>query len=154
MVLVAGGVPASTVVVCGDPAMYGVTVYFVIGLPPLLDGAFQLTVADPFPGTADTSVGAPGGVEEVGVTGISLGGSITMVLACLDPAPDYIVPIVSHLYLSEAVEEAPILWRMKTDLEHFGVGREKLPHGLLVPVHDRVRNLGLQGAKEGDRQYQ
>jgi pimeloyl-ACP methyl ester carboxylesterase len=65
------------------------------------------------------------GYEEVGVTGISLGGSITMVLGCLDPAPDYIVPIVSHLYLSEAVEEAPILWRMKTDLEHFGVDREK-----------------------------
>ena len=59
---------------------------------------------------------------EVGVTGISLGGSITMVLACVDPTPDYIVPIVSHLHLAEAVEDAPILWRMKADLERFGVG--------------------------------
>jgi hypothetical protein len=50
--------------------MYGVTVYFVIPLPPLLDGALQLTVADPFPGTADTSVGAPGAVAEVGVTAL------------------------------------------------------------------------------------
>jgi pimeloyl-ACP methyl ester carboxylesterase len=61
------------------------------------------------------------GYDEIGVTGISLGGSIAMVLACLDPPPDYIVPIVSHLRLAEAVEEAPILWRMKADLERFGV---------------------------------
>lgn len=65
------------------------------------------------------------GYEELGVTGISLGGSITMLLGCLDPVPDYIVPIVSHLYLAEAVEEAPILWRMKADLERFGVGKER-----------------------------
>ena len=46
------------------------------------------------------------GYEEVGVTGISLGGSITMVMACLPEPPDYIVPIVSHLYLAEVVENA------------------------------------------------
>lgn len=65
------------------------------------------------------------GYEEVGVTGISLGGSITMVLGCVPSPPDYIVPIVSHLHLAQAVEEAPILWRMKTDLERFGVDRER-----------------------------
>jgi len=65
------------------------------------------------------------GYDEVGVTGISLGGSITMVLACVDQPPDYIVPIVSHLYLAEAVEEASILWRMKADLERFGVSRAR-----------------------------
>jgi dienelactone hydrolase len=65
------------------------------------------------------------GYEEVGVTGISLGGSITMVLACVSETPDYIVPIVSHLYLADAVEDAPILWRMKADLEGFGVDREQ-----------------------------
>jgi dienelactone hydrolase len=63
------------------------------------------------------------GYEEVGVTGISLGGSITMVLACVSPTPDYIVPIVSHLQLAEALEDAPILWRMKEDLERFGIDR-------------------------------
>jgi dienelactone hydrolase len=63
------------------------------------------------------------GYREIGVTGISLGGSIAMVLACLDPLPDYVVPIVSHLAIGAAVEEAPILWRMRTDLERFGVGR-------------------------------
>ncbi len=75
------------------------------------------------------------GYTEVGVTGISLGGSITMVLACLEPTPDYIVPIVSHLQLAEAVEDAPILWRMKADLERFGVDR--------VRREDIFRRLGL-----------
>jgi dienelactone hydrolase len=63
------------------------------------------------------------GYTEVGVTGISLGGSITMLLACLERTPDYIVPICGHLHLGEAIEEAPILWRMKADLERFGVNR-------------------------------
>lgn len=60
------------------------------------------------------------GYEEIGVTGLSLGGSITMVLACVDPAPDYIVPMIAHLKLAAAVEEASILWRMKSDLDRLG----------------------------------
>lgn len=65
------------------------------------------------------------GYDEVGVTGLSLGGSITMLLACVDPTPDYIMPIIAHLQLSEAVEEASILWRMRSDLEAFGVDRAR-----------------------------
>lgn len=61
------------------------------------------------------------GYEEVGVTGLSLGGSITMLLACVEPTPDYVIPIISHLQLAEAVEEASILWRMREDLERFGI---------------------------------
>lgn len=61
------------------------------------------------------------GYEQIGVSGISLGGSITMITACGAPLPDYIVPIVAHLDLADAVENAPILWRMKKDLEAFGV---------------------------------
>ena len=76
------------------------------------------------------------GYEEVGVTGISLGGSITMLLACVTPTPDYIVPIVSHLHLAEAVEDAPILWRMKTDLERFVVDRARR--------QDIFRRIGLE----------
>lgn len=64
------------------------------------------------------------GYEEVGVTGISLGGGLTMALACVDPTPDYVIPIIGHLKLGEAVESAPILWRMKSDLERFGIGRD------------------------------
>jgi dienelactone hydrolase len=65
------------------------------------------------------------GYEEVGVTGISVGASVAMVLACLDPLPAYIVPIVGHLQLADAIEDAPIFWRMKGDLERFGVDRRR-----------------------------
>jgi hypothetical protein len=61
------------------------------------------------------------GYEQIGVSGISLGGSITMITACGAPLPDYVVPIVAHLDLADAVENAPILWRMKSDLEKFGI---------------------------------
>jgi pimeloyl-ACP methyl ester carboxylesterase len=64
------------------------------------------------------------GYVEVGVTGFSMGASIAMVLACLDPTPDYVIPIVGHLQLSDAIENAPIFWRMKTDLERFGIDRD------------------------------
>ncbi len=88
------------------------------------------------------------GYDEVGVTGLSLGGSITMLLACVSPTPDYIIPIISHLQLAEAVEEASILWRMKSDLEGFGIDRAqrrqlftRLGLGSLKPVLAKERQL-------------
>jgi pimeloyl-ACP methyl ester carboxylesterase len=87
------------------------------------------------------------GYTEVGVTGISLGGSIAMVLACVDPPPDYIVPIISHLQLAEAVEEAPIFWRMKADLERFGVGRARRKE-----IFDRLRLNSLEPNVPPERQ--
>jgi pimeloyl-ACP methyl ester carboxylesterase len=65
------------------------------------------------------------GYERVGAAGISLGGSLAMLLACLEPTPDYIIPIVGHLMLADAVEHASILWRMKRDLEGWGVREEE-----------------------------
>lgn len=65
------------------------------------------------------------GYVEVGVTGLSLGGAITMLLGCLESPPDYIVPIIAHLMLGEAVEDAPILWRMRDDLDRFGIDKEE-----------------------------
>ena len=88
------------------------------------------------------------GYEQIGVSGISLGGSITMVSACLEPTPDYIVPIIAHLDVADAVENAPILWRMKSDLERFGydeqqrralMDRTGLPK--LMPILARERQL-------------
>ncbi|MBK7580593.1 MAG: alpha/beta hydrolase family protein [Myxococcales bacterium] len=79
------------------------------------------------------------GYSRVGVTGISLGGALTMLLACVEPLPDFIVPIISHLELESAVEDAPILWRMKQDLEHWGVDREQRK--------DLFRRLGLSSYK-------
>lgn len=90
------------------------------------------------------------GYEEVGVTGLSLGGAITMVLACCSPTPDYIIPVIAHLQLAEAVEEASILWRMKADLERFGIDKEqrkqifgRLGLGALKPKLARERQLWI-----------
>jgi hypothetical protein len=47
-----------------------VTVYAVIGAPPLDAGAVHDTVANALPGTAATAVGAPGAVGAVGVTAV------------------------------------------------------------------------------------
>ena len=66
VVEVAGGLPVTVTGVCAVEPMYGVTVYLVIALPPLLDGAVQLTVAEPLPAVAVTAVGAPG--RRFGVT--------------------------------------------------------------------------------------
>jgi pimeloyl-ACP methyl ester carboxylesterase len=65
------------------------------------------------------------GYERIGVTGLSLGGSITMLLACVEPLPDFVIPLICHLELEDAVENAPILWRMKQDLERMGLGAER-----------------------------
>ena len=40
--------------------LFGFTVYDVMGPPPVLAGAVQLTVAAALPGLATTAVGAPG----------------------------------------------------------------------------------------------
>jgi hypothetical protein len=48
--------------------MNGVTVYAVIGLPPLLEGAVQLTCAWPLATIALTPNGAEGALLAVGVT--------------------------------------------------------------------------------------
>jgi len=45
-----------------------VAVYWVIGLPPLDDGAVNVTVACVFPAVAVPIVGGPGTVAAVGVT--------------------------------------------------------------------------------------
>jgi pimeloyl-ACP methyl ester carboxylesterase len=95
------------------------------------------------------------GYEEVGVTGLSLGGSITMLLACVSPTPDYIIPIIAHLQLAEAVEEASILWRMREDLERFGLDRDarralfqRLGLGSLRPVLSRERQLWVAARED------
>lgn len=61
------------------------------------------------------------GYESVGTLGISFGGSIAMLLACLPEVPDYVIAIAAHLAIGEASESAEILWRTKRDLERWGV---------------------------------
>ncbi len=56
-------------IVAVAPPGLAVTVYDVIGLPPVEAGATHDTVADVLPATAVTDVGAPGTVGALGVTG-------------------------------------------------------------------------------------
>jgi hypothetical protein len=65
---VAGGVPLTVTGVFAVEPTNGVTVYLVIPLPPLSDGAVQLTVAEPLPAVAVTPVGADGAAGWVSVT--------------------------------------------------------------------------------------
>ena len=67
VLVVAGGLPVTGTGVWAIPATYGVTVYPVMGLPPL-PGAVHATVADPFPPVALMPVGATGAVGACGVT--------------------------------------------------------------------------------------
>ncbi|MEZ4225494.1 MAG: alpha/beta hydrolase family protein [Polyangiaceae bacterium] len=95
------------------------------------------------------------GYERVGVTGISLGGAITMLFACLRPFPDFIVPIISHLELAAAVEYAPILWRMRRDLERWGIDREqrrdlfeRIGMSRFAPLLSPERQLWIQARED------
>jgi len=96
------------------------------------------------------------GYASVGVTGISLGGAIDMLLACLEPVPDYVIPIVAHLELEDAVENAPILWRMKRDLARFGIDRDergelfrRLGWSAFLPKLPPERQLWIQARDDG-----
>lgn len=95
------------------------------------------------------------GYAQIGATGISLGGAIAMLLACVGPAPDYVAPIVAHLQLEDAVERAPILWRMKRDLERWGIGEERrrriferLGWSGYVPTLSPERQLWVQARED------
>lgn len=96
------------------------------------------------------------GYEEVGISGLSLGGCIAMLTACVSPLPDYAVPMISHLELPDAIEEAPILWRMKQDLARFGIDaarrREiftRVPLSSAPPLLPRDRQLWVAAREDG-----
>lgn len=65
------------------------------------------------------------GYERVGAVGASFGGAFVMTMACLEAYPDFIVPLLCHTQVGEAVENAAILWRVKRDLERWGVDAKR-----------------------------
>lgn len=95
------------------------------------------------------------GYGSVGATGMSLGGSIVMMLACVRSPPDFIIPIVAHTQVADAVERASILFRMKKDLERFGMSErarrsvfERLGLGGFRPVLAPHRQLWIEAADD------
>jgi hypothetical protein len=77
-VAVAGGVPVTVVDGRAVVPAYGVTVYDVIGEPPLA-GAVHESEAEPFPATAVTPVGAAGAVGAA---------AVMCTVAAIDGTPD------------------------------------------------------------------
>jgi dienelactone hydrolase len=58
----------------------------------------------------------------VGVTGLSLGGALTLCLTCLEEGFAFSVPLVAHMDLAALVADAPVLSGMRRDLRSFGWG--------------------------------
>ena len=106
---VAGGVPVTVTGVCAVVPMYGVTVYLVSALPPLLVGAVQLTVADASAAVAVTPVGAPGALGALGVTALDAGDSEPAPLALVaDTVNVYVVPFVRPGTVVEVAGGVPV----------------------------------------------
>ena len=60
------------------------------------------------------------GSTPVGVAGLSLGGSLTAALTCLEPGFAFSAPFIAHMDLGELLADAPVLSGMRQDLARFG----------------------------------
>lgn len=60
----------------------------------------------------------------VGVSGLSLGGALTLGLTCLEERFAFSAPLIAHMDLAALVRDAPVLSKMRHDLRRFGWGRE------------------------------
>ena len=61
----------------------------------------------------------------VGVSGLSLGGALTLILTCLEERFAFSVPLIAHMDLAALVADAPVLGRMRRDLRSFGWGNKQ-----------------------------
>lgn len=66
-----------------------------------------------------------GDPRPVGVSGISLGGSLSQVLTCLEPRFDFSIPLIAHMDLAALVADAPVLSSMRRELRRFGWGTDE-----------------------------
>jgi len=56
----------------------------------------------------------------VGVSGLSLGGALTLSLTCLEERFAFSVPLIAHMDLGALVADASVLGKMRRDLHSFG----------------------------------
>jgi pimeloyl-ACP methyl ester carboxylesterase len=56
----------------------------------------------------------------VGVAGVSLGGSFSAALTCLEPRFDFTIPLIAHMDMGALFRDAPVLSAMRMDLGAFG----------------------------------
>jgi len=61
----------------------------------------------------------------VGVSGLSLGGALTLSLTCLEERFAFSIPLIAHMDLAALLADAPVLGRMRRDLRSFGWGHKE-----------------------------
>ncbi len=67
-----------------------------------------------------------GSYDEIGFSGISLGGVVTKVVACVEPRISFAVPIIGHLDLPDIIGKAPVLEGVRRELAGFGISSERV----------------------------
>ncbi len=63
------------------------------------------------------------GESPVGVMGLSLGGALTAMLACVEPRFAFAVPLIAHMDLDAMIADAPVMAGTRHDLRRFGWSR-------------------------------
>jgi len=63
--------------------------------------------------------------RQVGITGLSLGGSLSAMLTCFEPGFDFSIPIIAHMDMGALLRDAPVLHAMRRDLARFGWTHEE-----------------------------
>jgi acetyl esterase/lipase len=61
----------------------------------------------------------------VGLTGLSLGGALALILTCVEDRFAFAIPLIAHMDLAALVSDAPVLSKMRHDLKSFGWGRRE-----------------------------
>ena len=56
----------------------------------------------------------------IGITGLSLGGSVSAILTCLEERFDFSSPMIAHMDMGALLRDAPVLETMRKDLAGFG----------------------------------
>jgi pimeloyl-ACP methyl ester carboxylesterase len=60
----------------------------------------------------------------VGILGLSLGGLITLILACVEEKLAFTIPLIAHMNLCALIQDASILAPMRRELQELGWGSE------------------------------
>ncbi len=61
----------------------------------------------------------------VGIAGISLGGSLSAALTCVEERFAFSIPLIAHMDLGALLRDAPVLGRMRRELREFGWGNDE-----------------------------
>lgn len=62
-----------------------------------------------------------GRYQSVGLSGISLGGSLSMLCAGVERRFSWVLPVVGHMDVADVIEHAPIMAGVRRDLRRFGI---------------------------------